>query len=117
MELQRSNEEHFESLENMFDDYRKMMKKSLEAVHGKLMEVESPTIFCSLIPTHWRVNKSLPEKFKVVITDDISDGTLVTIRAGNKENPCGEMKNNQAYVKDQVATFNDLRFVGRSGRG
>jgi len=45
------------------------------------------------------------------------DGTLVTVRAGNDENYCGELRNATAIMKNQVAKFNDLRFVGRSGRG
>jgi len=45
------------------------------------------------------------------------DGTIVTIRAGNDENFCGELRNCTAVMKNQVAKFNDLRFVGRSGRG
>ena len=47
----------------------------------------------------------------------MNDGTLVTIRAGNDENYCSELRNGQALMKNQVAKFNDLRFVGRSGRG
>lgn len=37
--------------------------------------------------------------------------------AGNDENYCGELRNCTAVMKNQVAKFNDLRFVGRSGRG
>lgn len=48
---------------------------------------------------------------------DVCDGTLVTINAGNDENFCGELRNCTAIMKNQVAKFNDLRFVGRSGRG
>ena len=45
------------------------------------------------------------------------DGTIVTLRAGNDENYCGELRNCTSVFKSQVAKFNDLRFVGRSGRG
>ena len=48
---------------------------------------------------------------------DVPDGTVVSIRAGNDENYCGELKNHTAIMKNQVANFSDLRFVGRSGRG
>ena len=54
---------------------------------------------------------------QVVALDDVKDGTVVTVRAGNDENFCGELRNNSAVMKNQVAKFNDLRFVGRSGRG
>ena len=49
--------------------------------------------------------------------DDVDDGTVVTITAGNDENYCGELRNATAVMKNHVAKFNDLRFVGRSGRG
>jgi runt-related transcription factor len=39
------------------------------------------------------------------------------VRAGNDENYCAELRNCTAVMKNQVAKFNDLRFVGRSGRG
>lgn len=55
--------------------------------------------------------------FKVVALGDVCDGTVVTINAGNDENFCGELRNCTAIMKNQVAKFNDLRFVGRSGRG
>lgn len=77
----------------------------------------SPYILCSALPNHWRSNKTLPVAFKVVALADVGDGTIVTIRAGNDENWCGELRNCTAVMKNQVAKFNDLRFVGRSGRG
>lgn len=62
-------------------------------------------------------NKTLPVAFKVVALGDINDGTMVTVRAGNDENYCAELRNCSAVMKNQIAKFNDLRFVGRSGRG
>lgn len=53
----------------------------------------------------------------MVALGDISDGTLVTVMAGNDENYSAELRNATAAIKNQVARFNDLRFVGRSGRG
>ncbi|XP_012289118.1 segmentation protein Runt-like [Orussus abietinus] len=90
---------------------------TLRACHGDLVQTGSPAILCSALPSHWRSNKSLPVAFKVVALDEVTDGTLVTIRAGNDENCCGELRNCTAIMKNQVAKFNDLRFVGRSGRG
>ncbi|XP_046619315.1 segmentation protein Runt-like [Neodiprion virginianus] len=90
---------------------------TLRACHGDLVQTGSPAILCSALPTHWRSNKSLPVAFKVVALDDVVDGTMVTIRAGNDEYCTGEMRNYTAEMKNQVAKFNDLRFVGRSGRG
>ena len=48
---------------------------------------------------------------------DIDDGTMVTLNAGNDDNYGSELRNNSAQMRDGVAKFNDLRFVGRSGRG
>ena len=84
---------------------------------GELVRTGSPSFLCSALPPHWRSNKTLPVAFKVIALGDISDGTIVTLRAGNDENYCAELRNCQAVMKNQVAKFNDLRFVGRSGRG
>ena len=84
---------------------------------GELVKTGSPNFLCSALPTHWRSNKTLPVAFKVIALGDVMDGTLVTLRAGNDENYCGELRNCTSVMKNQVAKFNDLRFVGRSGRG
>lgn len=101
------------SMQDMFSNIHEI----LQEYHGELVQTGSPTILCSALPNHWRSNKSLPCAFKVVALDDIPDGTLVTIKAGNDENYCAELRNSTAVMKNQVAKFNDLRFVGRSGRG
>lgn len=84
---------------------------------GELVATGSPCVLCSPLPSHWRSNKTLPTAFRVVILGGVEDGTLVTIRAGNDENWSSELRNAVAPVKNHVAKFNDLRFIGRSGRG
>ncbi|XP_064556046.1 protein lozenge-like [Drosophila montana] len=84
---------------------------------GELVRTSNPYFLCSALPSHWRSNKTLPLAFKVVALADVGDGTYVTIRAGNDENCCAELRNYTAQMKNGVAKFNDLRFVGRSGRG
>ncbi|XP_018561271.1 segmentation protein Runt-like [Anoplophora glabripennis] len=84
---------------------------------GELVRTGSPHVVCTVLPPHWRSNKTLPVAFKVVALGDVGDGTVVTVRAGNDENYCAELRNCTAVMKNQVAKFNDLRFVGRSGRG
>lgn len=84
---------------------------------GELVRTGSPHFVCTVLPPHWRSNKTLPVAFKVVALGDVGDGTVVTVRAGNDENYCAELRNCTAVMKNQVAKFNDLRFVGRSGRG
>ncbi|XP_015908791.1 runt-related transcription factor 3 [Parasteatoda tepidariorum] len=83
----------------------------------ELVKTGSPCFMCTALPSHWRSNKTLPVAFKVVCLGDIPDGTVVTVFAGNDENFCGELRNSTATFKNRVAKFNDLRFVGRSGRG
>lgn len=84
---------------------------------GELIRTDSPNFLCSILPSHWRCNKTLPIAFKVVSLSEIPDDTLVTVMAGNDENFSAELRNAMAGMKSQVARFNDLRFVGRSGRG
>ncbi|KAG7164460.1 Runt transcription factor-like 1 [Homarus americanus] len=84
---------------------------------GELVRTGSPNFVCTILPPHWRSNKTLPVAFKVIALGEVGDGTLVTVRAGNDENFCAELRNNSAVMKNQIAKFNDLRFVGRSGRG
>lgn len=64
-----------------------------------------------------RDSHSVSVSVQVVALGDVSDGTVVTVMAGNDENYSGELRNASAVMKNQVARFNDLRFVGRSGRG
>ncbi|XP_023290015.1 runt-related transcription factor 3 [Orussus abietinus] len=84
---------------------------------GELVRTGSPHLVCTVLPPHWRSNKTLPAAFKVVALGEVGDGTPVTVRAGNDENCCAELRNSTALMKNHVAKFNDLRFVGRSGRG
>lgn len=83
---------------------------------NELVRTGSPNLICSALPSHWRSNKTLPVPFKVIALGEVEDGTTVTIRAGNDENCCGELRNATAQMKDNIAKFQDLRFVGRSGR-
>lgn len=53
----------------------------------------------------------------MVALGEVPDGTVVTVMAGNDENYSAELRNASGVMKNQVARFNDLRFVGRSGRG
>ena len=92
--------------------------KDILAEHpGELMRTASPNLLCTVLPNHWRSNKTLPVAFKLVSLCDIPDGTVAMLRAGNDENPCAELRNATSVFKGNVAKFNDLRFVGRSGRG
>ncbi len=84
---------------------------------GELVKTQSPNFVCTILPSHWRCNKTLPVPFKVLSLSDVPDGTKVMLTAGNDENCAAELRNATATFKNQTARFNDLRFVGRSGRG
>lgn len=95
----------------------KLLNDLMKEHPGELVRTGSPSIVCSALPNHWRSNKTLPVSFKVILLSEVADGTIVQIKAGNDENAFGELRNSTAIIKNQVAKFNDLRFVGRSGRG
>lgn len=103
----------------IYDSYygEENLNKLLLEYSNELVKTGSPNLICSPLPYHWRSNKTLPTTFKVVALSQVADGTAVYICAGNDENCYGEIRNNCAIMKNQVAKFNDLRFIGRSGRG
>ncbi|XP_067155031.1 runt-related transcription factor 1 isoform X2 [Apteryx mantelli] len=109
--------EHSGALAGKLRSADRSMVEVLADHPGELVRTDSPNFLCSVLPTHWRCNKTLPIAFKVVALGDVPDGTLVTVMAGNDENYSAELRNATAAMKNQVARFNDLRFVGRSGRG
>lgn len=91
--------------------------QELMGEQGDLIQTGSPAILCTPLPNHWRSNKSLPVAFKVFTFQEVPDGTLVTVKCGNDDNYSGEVRNHTAVMKNQMAKFSDLRFIGRSGRG
>ncbi|KAM9803754.1 runt-related transcription factor 2 [Neosynchiropus ocellatus] len=83
-----------------------------------LVQTESPNFLCTSLPPHWRCNKTLPRPFVVLsLGNDVPDGVVVMVMAGNDDNSSAELRNATATMKNGVAHFNDLRFIGRSGRG
>jgi hypothetical protein len=67
--------------------------------------------------SHWRKNKSLRFILRTKQQMDIKTNTRVVILAGNENNPCAALKNNVSWFRGGQAEFNDLRFLGASGRG
>ncbi|KAF0309622.1 Runt-related transcription factor 1 [Amphibalanus amphitrite] len=107
-----------ERLEKMSDFLLERSLSEVVAEHpGELVRTGAPDLLCTALPPHWRSNKTLPVAFKVVALGHVEDGTVVTVTAGNDDNCCAELRNNASIMKNRVAKFNDLRFVGRSGRG
>ncbi|NWH66623.1 RUNX3 factor, partial [Geococcyx californianus] len=72
---------------------------------GELVRTDSPNFLCSVLPSHWRCNKTLPVAFKVVALGDVPDGTVVTVMAGNDENYSAELRNASAVMKNQISSF------------
>uniref|UniRef100_A0A3P8T816 Runt domain-containing protein n=1 Tax=Amphiprion percula TaxID=161767 RepID=A0A3P8T816_AMPPE len=98
-------------------DGRALQHRSTAPPRG-LVPTDSPNFLCSSLPQHWRCNKTLPRAFTVVaLGDDIPDGVVVTVMAGNDDNISAELRNAMSTMKQGYAHFNDLRFIGRSGRG
>lgn len=108
--------------DQILDYYLKLNQHGASRAMCNVVRTGSPNILCTELPSHWRSNKTLPITFKVFVLSDcagceVKDGTVVMVKAGNDENICGEIRNATALIKNGVAKFHDLRFVGRSGRG
>lgn len=71
----------------------------------------------SLEFSHWRKNKSLRFVLRAKNHIDVKPNTRVIILAGNDYNACATLKNNVSWFREGQAEFNDLRFLGASGRG
>ncbi|CAF0940201.1 unnamed protein product [Rotaria sordida] len=77
----------------------------------------NPYFQCSSLPSHWRKNKSLRFILRTKSDIEVKANTRVVILAGNDYNPCATLKNNISWFRGGQAEFNDLRFLGASGRG
>ncbi|XP_070772079.1 runt-related transcription factor 2 [Enoplosus armatus] len=98
-------------------EVRSLNQQSTAPPRG-LVQTDSPNFLCSSLPQHWRCNKTLPRAFTVVaLGNDVPDGVVVTVMAGNEDNSSAELRNATSTMKQGYAHFNDLRFIGRSGRG
>ncbi|KAK2710603.1 runt-related transcription factor 1-like [Artemia franciscana] len=84
---------------------------------SEFVRTGSPSVVCSALPSHWRSNKTLPNVFRVIVLSPVEDGTQVYLSAGNDENWSAELRNAISTIQGGVAKFQDLRFIGRSGRG
>ncbi|RXG53008.1 Runt-related transcription factor 2 [Armadillidium vulgare] len=65
-----------------------------------LVKTGAPNIVCSVLPHHWRSNKTLPTSFRVVSLCPVQDGTIVTIKAGNDENFCADVPIRQTIIQE-----------------
>ena len=91
--------------------------KWMISVQLRYVDPHSQDFACTKLPSHWRANKSLPENFRIIALVDVPDGTEVSVTAGNEITPDAELRNEIAVFANCIAKFNDLRFIGKSGRG
>lgn len=56
---------HLPSHQPVIMDMYATLQDTLQEYHGELVQTGSPAVLCSVLPTHWRSNKSLPIAFKV----------------------------------------------------
>ena len=94
---------------------RKSKKNILKA---EIYQTENENVKCTKLPEFIRAKMYLGGSFCVYFSKNyVQDGTQVFIQAGNSVNSNAELKNNESCVKDDIAEFKDLRFLGKSGRG
>ncbi|KAB7503578.1 Segmentation protein Runt [Armadillidium nasatum] len=82
-------------IENFWKEFEGFVDPS-----GDLVKTGAPSIVCSVLPHHWRSNKTLPTSFRVVSLCPVQDGTIVTIKAGNDENFCADVRNNSGNYEE-----------------
>lgn len=84
----------------------------------EIYQTDNPAVKCTKLPEFIRAKKQLDTPFCVYVSAGyVPDGTRLVVMAGNLKNPCAELRNNVARVWNNVARFDDLRFLGKSGRG
>lgn len=97
-----------------------MVRKSKNSLLSKseIHQTDASDVKCTKLPEFIRAKKYLGASFCVYFEEgSVQDGVRVTISAGNYKNPTAELKNNESVVRNNVAEFQDLRFLGKSGRG
>lgn len=78
---------------------------------------ENKNIYVDKLPEFSRANKYIGEYNVYVGNNEVPDGTQCTIFAFSIKTGPGELRNNVSFVRDGIVKFEDLRFVGKSGRG
>ena len=96
-----------------------MVRKSKKAtIKTEIIQTEEKNVKCTKLPEFIRAKKYLGSPFCVYF-DNMPEVENIkcTISAGNFKNPHAELKNNECVIKNGIAEFHDLRFLGKSGRG
>lgn len=96
-----------------------MVRKSKKVpIKTEIYQTEDVNVKCTKLPEFIRAKKYLGAPFCVYFGDQPQlENVKCTISAGNFKNPSAELKNNECVIKNGVAEFDDLRFLGKSGRG
>lgn len=82
-----------------------------------IRSTENSNIFVSILPKFTRANKHIGNYKIFIANNELPENTPVLIRAFSTKTGQGEMKNNTTTIKDGIACFEDIRFIGKSGRG
>lgn len=95
-----------------------MTRKSKQPIKTfGIQQTENKNICVDKLPEFSRANKYIGEYNVYVKDNEVPDGTRCTIYAYSVKTGQGELKNNVSVVKDGIAKFDDIRFIGKSGRG
>ena len=95
-----------------------LLTEIISKCQGDMQSTDNPSIVCSCLPDHWRMDKELPVPFQVkCLSRDVPDGTVVSLRARTAEKPNMKLRKGVAKMLHCVAVFDDLRFLETSGRG
>jgi hypothetical protein len=98
-----------------------MVRKRRDSSNFELIIRDTDNMFikCTNLPEFIRAKKRLPHVFCVFFDKklELKEGIEVKLEATSPKNSNGELRNNVSYVHNNQARFEDLRFLGKSGRG
>lgn len=66
---------------------------------GELVRTDSPNFLCSVLPTHWRCNKTLPIAFKVPGSERVAGGQAEA--GGGRGGPGGQRPGRRGWVLER----------------
>lgn len=98
----------------MLSDFYPDIFDELQRIHGELEQTGSPMILTSFLPISYITYTNFP-RFKVIVLEDVMPTCAeVVLTASTRSNPSVQLRNNTAFVRDNVATFDKLQFTEAS---
>ena len=94
-------------------------RKDSSSFEISIQNTDNQYVKCTNLPDFIRAKKRLPHAFCVYFDRSLKleDGVEVRLEARSLKNSNGELRNNVSCVIENKARFEDLRFLGKSGRG